>query len=60
MFKKEIKKELQEQDVAEVHRVTVKRDTEKVPTNTLFLTLTHQKCPYIYIYMTDMFKRFIR
>ena len=34
----EIKTELQEQGVVEVHRVTVKRDIEKVPTNTLFLT----------------------
>ena len=34
----EIKTELQEQGVVEVHRVTVKRDTEKVTTNTLFLT----------------------
>ena len=34
----EIKTELQEQGVVEVHRVTVKRDTKKVPTNTLFLT----------------------
>ena len=34
----EIKTELQEQGVVEVHRVRMKRDTEKVPTNTLFLT----------------------
>ena len=38
MTEAEIKKKLQEQGVVEVHRVTVKRDTEKVPTNTLFLT----------------------
>ena len=38
MTEAEIKKELQEQGVPEVHRMTVKRDTEKVPTNTLFLT----------------------
>ena len=31
----EIRTELQEQGVVEVHRVTVKKDTEKVPTNTL-------------------------
>ena len=38
MTEMEIKMELQEQGVVEVHRVMVKRDTEKVPTNTLFLT----------------------
>ena len=38
MTETEIKTELQEQGVVEVHRVTVKRDTKKVPTNTLFLT----------------------
>ena len=38
MTEEKIKTELQEQGVAEVHRLTVKRDTEKVPTNTLFLT----------------------
>ena len=38
MMEMEIKTEQQEQGVVEVHRVTVKRDTEKVPTNTLFLT----------------------
>ena len=38
MTEAKIKKELQEQGVVEVHRVTVNRDTEKVPTNTLFLT----------------------
>ena len=38
MIEMEIKTELQEQGVVEVHRVTVKKDTEKVPTNTLFLT----------------------
>ena len=36
MTETEIKTELQEQGVVEVHRVTVKRDTEKVPTETLF------------------------
>ena len=35
MMETEIKTELQEQGVVEVHRVTVKKDTEKVPTNTL-------------------------
>ena len=40
-----IKTELQEQGVAEVHRVTVKRDTEKVPTNTLFLTFNTSDLP---------------
>ena len=38
MTETEIKKELQEQDLVEVHKVTVEKDTEKVPTNTLFLT----------------------
>ena len=37
--------ELQEQGVVEVHRVTVKRDTEKVPTNTLFLTFNTPEMP---------------
>ena len=41
----EIKTELQEQGVVEVHRVTVKRDTEKVPTNTLFLTFNTPEMP---------------
>ena len=45
MTEKEIKTELQEQGVAEVHRVTVKRDTEKVPTNTLFLTFNTPEMP---------------
>ena len=34
MTETEVKTELQEQGVVEVHRVTLKRDTEKVPTNT--------------------------
>ena len=34
MTETEIKTELQEQGVDEVHKVTVKMDTEKVPTNT--------------------------
>ena len=38
MTEMEIRMELQEQGVVEVHRVTMKKDTEKVPTNTLFLT----------------------
>ena len=38
MTETEVKTELQEQGVVEVHRVTVKKDTENVPTNTLFLT----------------------
>ena len=38
MTEAEIKTELKEQGAVEVHRVTVKTDTEKVPTNTLFLT----------------------
>ena len=38
MTEMEIRTELQEQGVVEVHRVTVKKDTEKAPTNTLFLT----------------------
>ena len=41
----EIKTELQEQGVVEIHRVTVKRDTEKVPTNTLFLTFSTPERP---------------
>ena len=35
MTEVEVRTELQEQGVVEVHRVTVKKDTEKVPTNTL-------------------------
>ena len=38
MTEMEIRTELQEQGVVEVHKVTVKKDTEKVLTNTLFLT----------------------
>ena len=34
MTEMEIRMALQEQGVVEVHRVTLKRDTEKVPTNT--------------------------
>ena len=45
MTETEIKKELQEQGVVEVHRVTVKKDTEKVPTKTLFLTLNTPEMP---------------
>ena len=45
MTETEIKTELQEQGVVEVHRVTVKRDTEKVPTNTLFLTFNTSNLP---------------
>ena len=45
MTEEEIKTELQEQGVVEVHRVTVKRDTEKVPTNTLFLTFNTPEMP---------------
>ena len=45
MTETEIKMELQEQGVVEVHRVTVKRDTEKVPTNTLFLTFNTPELP---------------
>ena len=45
MTETEIKKELQEQGVVEVHRVTVKKDTEKVPTNTLFLTFNTPELP---------------
>ena len=45
MTEEEIKTELQEQGVVEIHRVTVKRDTEKVPTNTLFLTFNTPEMP---------------
>ena len=45
MTEMEIKTELQEQGVVDVHRVTVKRDTEKVPTNTLFLTFNTPDFP---------------
>ena len=45
MTEMEIKMELQEQGVVEVHRVMVKRDTEKVPTNTLFLTFNTPEMP---------------
>ena len=45
MTEMEIKTELQEQGVVEVHMVTMKRDTEKVPTNTLFLTFNTPEMP---------------
>ena len=45
MTEAEIKKELQKLGVVEVHRVTVNRDTEKVPTNTLFLTFSTPEMP---------------
>ena len=45
MMEAEVKKELQEQGVVEVHRVTVKRNTEKVPINTLFLTFNTPEMP---------------
>ena len=45
MTETEIKTELQEQGVVEVHRVTVQTDTEKVPTNTLFLTFNTPDLP---------------
>ena len=45
MTETEIKTELQEQGVVEVHRVTVKKDTEKVPTKTLFLTFNTPDLP---------------
>ena len=45
MTETEIKTELQEEGVVEIHRVTVKRDTEKVPTNTLFLTFNTPEMP---------------
>ena len=45
MTEMEIRTELQEQGVVEVHRVTVKKDTEKVPTNTLFLTFSTPDLP---------------
>ena len=45
MTEMEIRTELQEQGVVEVHRVTVKKDTEKVPTSTLFLTFNTPDLP---------------
>ena len=45
MTEMEIKKELQVQGVVEVHRVTVKKDTEKVHTNILFLTFNTPDLP---------------
>ena len=45
MTEMEIRTELQEQGVVEVHRVTVKKDTEKVPTNTMFLTFNTPDLP---------------
>ena len=45
MTEMEIRTELQEQGVVEVHRLTVKKDTEKVPTNTLFLTFNTPDLP---------------
>ena len=45
MTETEVKTELQEQGVVEVHRVTVKKDTEKIPTSTLFLTFSTRDLP---------------
>ena len=45
MSEVEIKKELQEQGIFEVLRVTVNRNTEKAPTNTLSLTFNTLKMP---------------
>ena len=45
MSEVEIKKELQEQGIVEVLRVTVKRNTEKAPNNTLSLTFNTLKMP---------------
>ena len=45
MTETENKTELQEQGVAEVHRVTVKKDTEKVPINTPFLIFSTPDLP---------------
>ena len=45
MTETEVKTELQEQGVVEVHRVTVKKDTKKVPTSTLFLTFNTRDLP---------------
>ena len=45
MTEMEIRMKLQEQGVAEVHRVTVKKDTKKVPTSTLFLTFSTPDLP---------------
>ena len=45
MTETEIKTELQEQGVVEVHRVTVKSDTEKVLISTLFLTFSTPDLP---------------
>ena len=41
----EIKTELQEHGVVEVQRVTVKRDTEKIPISTLFLSFNTPDLP---------------
>ena len=40
-----MKSELKEEGVVEVRRLTVKRDTEKVPTNTPFLTFSTPEMP---------------
>ena len=45
MTEMEIKTELQEQGVVEVHRVTVKRDTEKVQTKHPVSDLQHSRTP---------------
>ena len=45
MSEGEIGNKLKEQGVVKVHRVTVKRDVEKVPTNTLFLTFSISEMP---------------
>ena len=45
MLEGEIGNKLKEQGVVKVHRVTVKRDVEKVPTNTLFLTFSISEMP---------------
>ena len=45
MLEVEIRSELNEQGVIEVHKVMVKRNIEKVPTNTLFLTFSISEMP---------------
>ena len=45
MSEADIKEELQQQGVTQVHRVTIKKSTEHVPTNTYFLTFCTPKLP---------------
>ena len=45
MYELEIRDELKDQGFVGVHRVTVRKNGEVVPTNTLFLTFTSPDLP---------------